>query len=156
MQAAGAPPQYEGSWVEVLNREGFSVCGIDQQGCGFSEGLECYVERFQHYVNDVLQFARFVPAFSSPQYLSGPADCIMTDCLVISYIHCSFFLPLALINIGTIEATTRAVSVDGSTLSLCRSLPSCGLPGFRNVPTFIAGCSLGGCIAVNAIHREVC
>ena len=52
------PPQYSKSWVETLNEAGFSVCGIDQQGCGFSEGLECYVERFHYYVDDVLQFAR--------------------------------------------------------------------------------------------------
>ena len=35
-----------------------------------------------------------------------------------------------------------------------RSLPSCPEPGFSGLPVFIAGCSLGGCIAVNAIHRE--
>ena len=58
MQAAGMSPQYSKSWVETLNGAGFSVCGIDQQGCGFSEGLECYVERFHYYVDDVLQFAR--------------------------------------------------------------------------------------------------
>ncbi|BDA41799.1 Monoglyceride lipase [Coccomyxa sp. Obi] len=89
---AGSPPKYKGSWVEKLNQEGFSVCGIDQQGCGFSEGLECYVERFDYYVDDVLQFAR--------------------------------------------------------------SLSHCSAPGFSGVPLFLAGCSLGGCIAVNAIHRE--
>lgn len=37
------------------------MCGIDQQGTGFSEGLECYVERFDKYVDDVLQFARYAP-----------------------------------------------------------------------------------------------
>ena len=58
MQKPGSPAKYRNSWVEKLNQEGFSVCGIDQQGCGFSEGLECYVERFDHYVDDVLQFAR--------------------------------------------------------------------------------------------------
>ncbi|CAK0746028.1 hypothetical protein CVIRNUC_001662 [Coccomyxa viridis] len=88
---AGKPPQYSKSWVESLNGAGFSVCGIDQQGCGFSEGLECYVERFHYYVDDVLQFAR--------------------------------------------------------------SLQSCGVQGF-NKQRFIAGCSLGGCISVNAIYRE--
>lgn len=66
MQEAGSPPKYRGSWVEKLNQEGFSVCGIDQQGCGFSEGLECYVERFDHYVDDVLQFARSVPVLAPP------------------------------------------------------------------------------------------
>ena len=58
LQIAGKTPQYCKSWVESLNGAGFSVCGIDQQGCGFSEGLECYVERFHYYVDDVLQFAR--------------------------------------------------------------------------------------------------
>ena len=58
LQAPGVPPRYARSWVEELNAQGFSVCGIDQQGCGFSGGLECYVERFDDYVDDVLQFAR--------------------------------------------------------------------------------------------------
>ncbi|KAK9908837.1 hypothetical protein WJX75_003567 [Coccomyxa subellipsoidea] len=88
----GSPAKYRNSWVEKLNQEGFSVCGIDQQGCGFSEGLECYVERFDHYVDDVLQFAR--------------------------------------------------------SLSICSSA------GFSGLPVFIAGCSLGGCISVNSIHRQ--
>ena len=35
-----------------------------------------------------------------------------------------------------------------------RSLQSCGVQGF-NKQRFIAGCSLGGCISVNAIYREV-
>ena len=38
--------------------------------------------------------------------------------------------------------------------SLSRSLPTCPVPGFSGLPVFVAGCSLGGCIAVNAIHRE--
>jgi len=29
--AAGSPPVYENSWVQRLNQEGFSVCGLDQQ-----------------------------------------------------------------------------------------------------------------------------
>ncbi len=65
VQKAGKPPKYKDSWVEKLNQEGFSVCGIDQQGCGFSEGLECYVDRFDHYVDDVLQFARLLPIVGS-------------------------------------------------------------------------------------------
>ena len=35
-----------------------------------------------------------------------------------------------------------------------RSLQNCGVQGF-NKQRFIAGCSLGGCISVNAIYREV-
>jgi alpha-beta hydrolase superfamily lysophospholipase len=42
-------------------------------------------------------------------------------------------------------------------LAICpcvrRALPACPALGFAGLPTFVAGCSLGGCIAVNAIHR---
>lgn len=57
---AGERGVYEGSWVEHLNASGINVCGIDNQGCGESEslyGLRFYVERFEDYVDDVLQFA---------------------------------------------------------------------------------------------------
>lgn len=53
--------QYSGSWVEQWNARGISVCGLDLQGCGRSEGrrgLRFYVERFDDYVDDVLQLAR--------------------------------------------------------------------------------------------------
>lgn len=36
-----------------------------------------------------------------------------------------------------------------------RSLESCGVKGYGGKQIFIAGCSLGGCISVNAICREV-
>ena len=58
MQSPGQAPRYSGSWVEELNARGFSVCGVDQQGLGFSEGLRGYVERFSDYVADILQFAK--------------------------------------------------------------------------------------------------
>lgn len=35
----GKPSLYKGSWVESLNQRGFSVCGMDSQSCGRSEGL---------------------------------------------------------------------------------------------------------------------
>jgi alpha-beta hydrolase superfamily lysophospholipase len=63
-QGPGTPPQYRKSWVEALNAAGFSVCGVDQQGTGFSQGLECYVDRFSDYVDDVLQFARHAYALA--------------------------------------------------------------------------------------------
>lgn len=59
----GQPMKYEGSWVEQWNQRGISVCGLDLQGCGRSEGkqgLRFYVERFEDYVEDVLQLARAV------------------------------------------------------------------------------------------------
>lgn len=63
--APGKPQQYEGSWVQRLNAAGVSVCGIDNQGCGRSEGLKSlrfYVESFDDYVNDVLQLSAAIPA----------------------------------------------------------------------------------------------
>ena len=61
LQGPGKPKVYEGSWVQAFNHAGFSVCSIDQQGLGFSEGarqLRCYVESFDDYVRDVLQLRR--------------------------------------------------------------------------------------------------
>ncbi|KAL4858716.1 Protein Hikeshi [Chlorella vulgaris] len=59
----GQPMQYGGSWVEQWNKRGISVCGLDLQGCGRSEGkggLRFFIERFEDYVADVLQLARVV------------------------------------------------------------------------------------------------
>ena len=112
--------------METLNKEGFSVCGIDQQGCGFSEGLECYVDRFDHYVDDVLQFAR----------RAVPCLCF---CFENTHLH----------DVQSLHGPSSPMS-----LTMCRSLPACDIPGFSGVPVFIGGCSLGGCIAVNAIVRE--
>lgn len=77
----GQPQAYENSWAQALNAAGISVCGIDNQGCGRSEGLyglRFYVENFQDYVDDVLQLARSfdalnVAGFSSalPSFISG-------------------------------------------------------------------------------------
>ncbi|KAG2482231.1 hypothetical protein HYH03_018831, partial [Edaphochlamys debaryana] len=53
----GSRPEHRGSWVEKLNRAGYAVCGIDLQGAGRSEGRRCYIERFEHYVQDVVDFA---------------------------------------------------------------------------------------------------
>mmetsp|Transcript_25989 Transcript_25989/g.66117 ORF Transcript_25989/g.66117 Transcript_25989/m.66117 type:complete len:377 (-) Transcript_25989:187-1317(-) len=44
---------YAGSWVEALNAAGFSVCGLDNQGSGRSEGTRCYTDALQHYVTDL-------------------------------------------------------------------------------------------------------
>lgn len=59
----GLPCVYEGSWVQALNDAGFSVCGLDQIGHGFSaglRGLRCHFNHFPDLVTDVTAFARFV------------------------------------------------------------------------------------------------
>ncbi|GAB4822633.1 hypothetical protein N2152v2_009679 [Parachlorella kessleri] len=73
-QGPGQPPVYEGSWVEAFNTAGISVCGIDNQGCGRSEGLHglrFYVERFDDYVDDVLQLARSLRDGAAPPGFTG-------------------------------------------------------------------------------------
>ena len=60
-QNLGEPQAYEGSWAQLWNAAGISLCGIDLQGCGRSEGkrgLRFYADRFEDYVADVLQLAR--------------------------------------------------------------------------------------------------
>lgn len=51
-------PSYDGSWVQAMNQQGLSVCGIDLQGCGRSDGLRCYIDKFEHYVEDIILFIK--------------------------------------------------------------------------------------------------
>ncbi|KDD74778.1 hypothetical protein H632_c1079p0 [Helicosporidium sp. ATCC 50920] len=67
-QSPGDVPRY-GAWVQRLNEAGISVCGLDNQGCGRSEGarnLRFFIERFDDLVDDVLQLRAL---------LSSAADC---------------------------------------------------------------------------------
>lgn len=59
IQGPGKAPRYEGSWTQALNEAGWSVCGIDNQSCGFSEGLyglRCFMNSFDDYVEDIVHF----------------------------------------------------------------------------------------------------
>lgn len=59
----GQAPRYENSWVQAMNNKGITVCGIDLQGCGLSQGrdgLRFYVESFDDYVDDVIQYAEMI------------------------------------------------------------------------------------------------
>lgn len=74
----GKPPRYAGSWAEKLNEAGYSVCGIDNRGMGFSGGarggLRCFTESFDDYVTDVaaLASAAVSPPRSSSSSFSIP------------------------------------------------------------------------------------
>lgn len=58
-----------------LTEMGLAVFAHDHQGHGQSEGDRCHVERFEHYVEDVLLLARHVtsiePFQSLPRFLMG-------------------------------------------------------------------------------------
>jgi acylglycerol lipase len=59
-----------------LNREGYVVFSMDNQGAGGSEGVRLYVERFDHFVDDVFAFVEFMqkryPALKTlPTFLMG-------------------------------------------------------------------------------------
>lgn len=93
VEEPGATPRYENSWVEHLNAHGISVCGIDNQGCGTSEsaqGLRFYVESFDDYVDDVIQYARLVREEMVPlgasvkMYIAGISlgGCIALNCIL--------------------------------------------------------------------------
>lgn len=66
MQGVGHPPLYEGSWVQALNRAGYSVAGADLSGHGRSEPFEederCYCENFDFYVSEVATLAALIQA----------------------------------------------------------------------------------------------
>jgi len=90
----GAEPVYEGSWAEYFNAKGIQVCGIDNQGCGESEalhGVRWYVERFDDYVDDVLQYVHHVvDSLPGPErrsaklYMAGlsAGGCIALHCVM--------------------------------------------------------------------------
>lgn len=56
---------YPGSWVEGLNRAGFSVAGFDMQSHGWSQGargLHVFCEEFDHLCDDLRRFAELISA----------------------------------------------------------------------------------------------
>lgn len=85
LQVAGKAKLYQGSWIQAFNRAGFSVCGIDQQGLGFSESrrnCRCYVESFDDYINDVLQLRRckLLSCSTEPQYMAMVLRALLWFC----------------------------------------------------------------------------
>lgn len=67
----GQPKRYEGSWVNLMNDAGYSVAGIDNQGMGRSGGLFGYVERFDDFVDDVLQLCAIARGPKAPEGFGG-------------------------------------------------------------------------------------
>ncbi|GMH32769.1 hypothetical protein BSKO_00603 [Bryopsis sp. KO-2023] len=70
----GQPLVYEGSWIQHFNKLGFSVCGHDHQSHGLSQGakgLRCYFNKFQDFVDDLLDFGRWLKDTSDTQGFSG-------------------------------------------------------------------------------------
>ncbi|KAG5497578.1 hypothetical protein JKF63_03843 [Porcisia hertigi] len=60
----------------LLNQEGYVVFSLDNQGTGGSEGVRLYVERFDHFVDDVCAFIKFIqarypPLEGQPTFLLG-------------------------------------------------------------------------------------
>eukprot|EP00803_Ostreobium_quekettii_P010348 evm.model.scf_81.4 EVM.evm.TU.scf_81.4 scf_81:52896-58685(-) len=70
----GEPQAYSGSWVEALNNAGFSVAGLDHQGCGRSQGQQgkrCFFLKYDDYVDEVLDFARWLQTSPDAKGFSG-------------------------------------------------------------------------------------
>jgi hypothetical protein len=63
---------YDGSWVEVWNKAGISVCSFDLHGHGRSSGLHGYTQDVQLYVDEILQFAAMVKASDKLEFAGLP------------------------------------------------------------------------------------
>lgn len=50
----GKRKTYEGSWIQTLNKAGYSCAGIDNRGSGRSNGLFGYVNDHKDWVNDMV------------------------------------------------------------------------------------------------------
>lgn len=92
-QGPGKPKVYSGSWIQAFNQAGFSVCSIDQQGLGFSEGarhLRCFVETFDDYVRDVLQLRRSLDSCKVEGFVHKPVFLLgasLGGCISVCAIH---------------------------------------------------------------------
>ena len=53
-QGIGKRKTYEGSWIQTLNKAGYSCAGIDNRGSGRSNGLFGYVNDHKDWVNDMV------------------------------------------------------------------------------------------------------
>jgi hypothetical protein len=79
VQGIGKRKTYAGSWVETLNKAGYSCAGIDNRGCGRSGGLFGYVNDHTDWVNDLVSCtaqhgtAQHSTAHHSP---AGPAAAV--------------------------------------------------------------------------------
>ncbi|SOS81590.1 lysophospholipase, putative [Plasmodium sp. gorilla clade G1] len=54
---------YEGSWIEKLNKNGYSVYGLDLQGHGESDGyqnLKLHIKDYDDYIYDLIDFIKSV------------------------------------------------------------------------------------------------
>eukprot|EP00210_Caulerpa_lentillifera_P001551 g1489.t1 len=94
LQGPGEEQTYKDSFVERANNSGFSVCAIDFQGHGRSDGLRnlrCYVTRFQDYVDDVLHFAKWIAQSTQIAKFSNLPMAIMGEslggCIAVQCIH---------------------------------------------------------------------
>ena len=65
---------YSGSWIEELNKQGYSCCGIDVQSKGRSEGYKGYKSFFNSFddvVADDLAFVEKLPELGGPAFGPG-------------------------------------------------------------------------------------
>lgn len=71
-RGVGSRKVYEGSWVEALNKAGYSCAGIDNRGCGRSNGLFGYVNDHTDWVQDVLYFTQSLQQTDLPGFAGLP------------------------------------------------------------------------------------
>jgi alpha-beta hydrolase superfamily lysophospholipase len=132
MAGVGRAHVYEGSWVEALNRQGYSVCGVDNTGAGRSSGKFGLVERAEDLRDDVLALVKALKGLGGGSS-GGNAAGVSASAAPVG-------------KRGAAAAAASATLAAG-----CFGPALAGIPGFSStLPLFLLGPSLGGCVSVQA------
>mmetsp|Transcript_11815 Transcript_11815/g.29905 ORF Transcript_11815/g.29905 Transcript_11815/m.29905 type:complete len:368 (+) Transcript_11815:78-1181(+) len=74
-RGVGLERVHEGSWIEELNKQGYSCCGIDVQSKGRSSGykqMRTMFDSFDDLVNDDLDFVSKLPELGGEKFSNLP------------------------------------------------------------------------------------
>ncbi|SBS96827.1 lysophospholipase, putative [Plasmodium malariae] len=158
---------YKDSWVEHLNKQGFSVYGLDMQGHGESEcyqNVKTHINEFDDFTEDILQYMNIIHNSLSQEEdeHTGSIGSETTSGLSSN----GGYLPSDqgstgideagdLSGIGSEGTTSVQGSTNGSDLPNGCSNISCSVKGSKKKvpPFFLMGLSMGGNVVLRTLEQ---